>query len=228
MVVKKILRKIKAKLFPSKPKLSEFQVLIKKWRLDNGDGTLRLDYDLNEQSIVFDLGGYEGQWASDIYDKYGCNIFIFEPVNSFATKISERFRENNKIKVFTYGLGGYTRSEIIYISGVGSSIYREGETGESIEIIDVKDWMDRNSISHINLMKINIEGGEYELLDRMIECNLIKIIDDIQVQFHKIKAIDDPVSRMEKIQKELAKTHELTYQYNFIWENWRRKKESTQ
>ena len=28
------------------------------WRRADGDRTLRLDYDLNENSVVFDLGGY--------------------------------------------------------------------------------------------------------------------------------------------------------------------------
>ena len=37
------------------------------WLADNGDKTYRLDYNLNENSVVFDLGGYEGQWASDIF-----------------------------------------------------------------------------------------------------------------------------------------------------------------
>ena len=33
--------------------------------------------------------------------------------------------------------------------------------------------------------------------------------------------IENPRERMEKIQKELAKTHQLTYQYDFVWENWK-------
>ena len=39
------------------------------WVRDRGDQTLRLDYDLAAASIVFDLGGYEGQWASDIFGR---------------------------------------------------------------------------------------------------------------------------------------------------------------
>ena len=35
---------------------------------------LRLDYNLNENSVVFDLGGYEVQWASDIFSKYLSSI----------------------------------------------------------------------------------------------------------------------------------------------------------
>ena len=36
----------------------------------------------------------------------------------------------------------------------------------------------------IDLLKINIEGGEYEVLENLIENDLIKNIDNIQIQFH--------------------------------------------
>lgn len=39
-------------------------------------------------------------------------------------------------------------------------------------------------IDDIGLMKINIEGGEYELLERMIELGIINKVKDIQIQFH--------------------------------------------
>lgn len=70
-------------------------------------------------------------------------------------------------------------------------------------------------------MKINIEGGEYELIEHFIESEFVKEIRDIQVQFHDF--IPDAGVRMKKIQEELKNTHFLTYQYEFVWENWRRK-----
>src|SRR4051812_6295317 len=70
-----------------------------------GDQTLRLDYPLSEHSFVMDLGGYEGQWASDIFSKYQCKIFIFEAHIPFANNIAQRFKQNDKIKVFPFGLG---------------------------------------------------------------------------------------------------------------------------
>lgn len=43
-----------------------------RWATDKGDSTHRLNYDLDENSIVFDVGGYLGKWAELIYAKYGC------------------------------------------------------------------------------------------------------------------------------------------------------------
>ena len=52
----------------------------------------------------------------------------------------------------------------------------------------------------------------------MIETGFVNQIDNIQVQFHDF--IPNAEERMQKIQKHLEKTHRLTYQYLFVWENW--------
>ena len=80
--------------------------------------------------------------------------------------------------------------------------------------------MTKHNIEVVDLIKINIEGGEYDLLDEIIANNWLSKFKNIQVQYHDF-VIDNPRERMEKIQKELAKTHQLTYQYDFVWENWK-------
>lgn len=74
------------------------------WFAANGDQTLRLDYNLDESSVVFDLGGYEGQWASEIFARYCCSIHVFEPVAAFAGNIERRFAKNKHITVHRFGL----------------------------------------------------------------------------------------------------------------------------
>ena len=69
--------------------------------------------------------------------------------------------------------------------------------------------------------EVSIEGGEYELLDHLIETGYVSSIENIQVQFHDF--IPQAEDKMKKIQAHLRQTHVLTYQYPFVWENWRRK-----
>jgi hypothetical protein len=68
---------------------------------------------------------------------------------------------------------------------------------------------------------VNIEGGEYELLERMLERGLTERVCDLQIQFHNFSP--DAAERMAAIQRGLAATHRPTYQYRFVWENWRRR-----
>jgi hypothetical protein len=51
---------------------------------------------------------------------------------------------------------------------------------------------------------------------------MITRFKNIQVQFHDF-IIENATERMENIQKQLAKTHKITYQFNFVWENWQLK-----
>jgi len=199
----------------------KYREMVKKWWDDGGDYRFRFDYDLDEHSLVLDLGGYEGQWASDLYSRYRCRILVFEPVSSFARKITDRFRKNADIAVFRCGLGATSRVETIYVRGASSSTYKKQSNPEQIEIVDVQKWFSDNSIGAVQLMKINIEGGEYELLDRLIETKLIESIESVQVQFHNFTT--DATRRMENIQAGMQKTHAPTYQYRFVWENWERK-----
>ena len=210
--------KLRQKYFPS-----PLELMVKKWHADGGDYEFRFNYDLNDQSIVLDLGGYEGQWASDLFARYRCLIYVFEPVSSFANRISKRFAKNEKIQVFQYGLGEVSRSEEICIAGDGSSMFRKSQNKETIEIVDINGWIENNlnNDKSIDLMKINVEGGEYELLDRLIETHLVDRIKNIQVQFHQV--MPDSVAHMERIQSQLMKTHKPTYQYTFVWENWKQK-----
>jgi FkbM family methyltransferase len=196
----------------------EQQERFDKWFEDRGDKTLRLNYDLDENSVVFDLGGYEGQWTSDIFAKYCCWIDVFEPVDDFAQQIAERFRRNQKIRVHNYGLADENKTARLALSQDGSSAFKDGGQVTEIKLIRAQEFFTSHNISHIDLMKINIEGGEYELLEHLVESGLIKKVSNVQVQFHDF--VPDAERKMRRIQEELEKTHRLTYQYLFVWENW--------
>lgn len=193
---------------------------IDKWNRDRGDSTLRLNYELNENSIVFDLGGYKGEWAQKIYDKYGCNVYVFEPVNSFYNTIVDKFQKNEKIKIYNFGLSNNNSEETISIEGDSSSIFSSSGNIENILLKSFSEFIKETEIKNIDLMKINIEGGEFDLLDHLIKEDFIKSIKNIQVQFHRF--IDDYDRRRDIIREELTKTHKETYCYEFIWENWKR------
>lgn len=185
---------------------------------DKVESNLRYDYDLNEESIVFDLGGYEGQWTSDIFGRYRCTVFVFEPVRHLFNSIKTRFRHNASVKCFPFGLAERDYSTTINIDQNRSSIYISTGGGQEIHLQRASKFFEENGISHIDLLKINIEGAEYDLLDHLIATRLIQCISNIQVQFHEF--VPNASERMKDIQSELQKTHRLTYQYIFVWENW--------
>lgn len=192
---------------------------LRNWFATRGDVTLRLDYNLNKNSVVFDLGGYMGQWSKQIFDRYNCNIFVFEPIQQFYNQIKNNV-VNEKINAYHIGLSNRTYDETIYIANDGSSIYQKNNNPENIKMVDVCEFIDENNIQKIDLIKINVEGEEYNILETLISNDKIKDIDNIQVQFHDF--LPEFVGRRDKIREELSKTHKETYCYEFVWENWKK------
>ena len=218
--VKRIIKSFKGKIFPTL-----IQKEVKRWYNDGGDYDLRFNYPLNHESIVFDVGGFSGDFASELFARMPCKIYIFEPIVEFSKSIEKRFKLNKMINIYAFGLSNRTENKTIGIigDGEGSSIYRtkDAETKESISLIDIIEFLETNAISEIDLLKVNIEGGEYDLLPRLLDQNKIRKIKYIQVQFHDIEP--DSKQKKDLIRKNLEKTHACEYCYEFVWENWVRK-----
>jgi FkbM family methyltransferase len=192
------------------------------WARDRGDLTHRLEYDLDANSIVFDLGGYEGQWASNIFAKYCCTVYVFEPIAEYADRIQFRFRRNTKIRVFPFGLGpSDCQLPISKKLDQSSVVLQDGEIVMASFREATQFITGDLGLSHVDLMKINIEGAEYDLLEHLIARNWITNISNVQVQFHDFAP--DAETRMKNLQEKLAATHVVTYQYPFVWENWAKK-----
>lgn len=195
---------------------------INEWFAANGDLTLRLNYPINSDSLVFDLGGYVGDWSKRIWDKYNPNIFIFEPIPHLCDTMKNKFSGNEKIKIFNFGLSNQNKKMNINFSEDGSSFHSNvGKRLIECETKSICEFISENKIKKVDLIKINTEGDEYETLNSILENGMIDIFTDIQVQFHNF--IPNAIELRNKLHEKLSKTHKVTYNYNFVWENWSKK-----
>lgn len=192
---------------------------LKRWFNDSGDSTHRLNYNLDDKSIVFDIGGFEGDWAEKILDRYGSRIFIFEPVKKYYEFLSNKFDKNKNVKIYNFAVSNVNCESYITINDASSSIFINGPKKEKIISKNINDVINEIMVNNIDIMKVNIEGAEYDLMESISDQNL-NIIDNIQIQFHKIGPNHE--IRREKIRERLSKTHKITYDYKFVWENWKK------
>lgn len=166
---------------------------------------LRYRYPLNENSIVVDMGAYRGEWSDKIYDEFGCELILFEPTDNihyakYGRKIQAcAWIENTEVR--TNGAFYYT--SMIHDNEVGLTKYRA---------VDVMEHLPEK----IDLLKINVEGAEYDLLNYMIEKDIIKNIKYLQIQFH-ITDKFDYVDRYTKIKWKLLQTHDIMWDCEFVW-----------
>lgn len=181
---------------------------------------LRFNYALGSDDVVLDLGGYEGEWAAEIHAEYGSTIHVFEPVPTFCSAIANRFASNERVHAHAYGLAGAADTISISLGADASSAWSDNVDAIEARLESAGEFLEANNIEEVALCKINIEGGEYELLEALLDQGLIDRFHDLQVQFHTF--VPDAENRMQAIQQRLALTHSMTYSFPFVWENWRR------
>ncbi len=193
----------------------------KPWYRADGDHTYLTNYQLDFDSIVFDVGGYIGNSAASIYCKYGSNIHIFEPVVEYVDRLKTRFGQNKKIHIHDFGLGSITNEHEIFISEGATSTFGDHITfteKKTIKIKSLLETLEILNVEKIDLISINIEGGEYDLLDHIFSNNLINKIRYLQVQFHDIS--DASEYQREQIRGKLKLTHREKFCFPFVWEGW--------
>jgi len=197
----------------------DYETSIRCWRHDEAENKLRYEYDLGQEDVVLDLGGFQGSWCAEIFARYGCQIHVFEPVPDYYNAICHRFARNQHIHPHQFGLSYATCKTSLAVQGESSSQWKNSSEKVEIQLHDAAYFLKELYGAKIGLCKINIEGGEYELLERLLDAKLIHLFENLQIQFHTF--VPDATARMEAIQRRLERTHELTYQYRFVWENWR-------
>jgi FkbM family methyltransferase len=179
--------------------------------------------DIGPGSVVIDVGAYTGAWAQHMVDRYDPTIYAFEPNPESFAVLQEKATNNPKLKPMPYGLGSEDMSVEFTANGLGSSMYEEREKNANVPRIRVeiaaidRIWKELE-LGQVDLMKINIEGAEFPLLDKMIEENLLSCVHCFLIQFHEWH----PGAHWKRwrIRKELRKTHRLVWDFHFIWEKW--------
>lgn len=174
---------------------------------------LRYEYDLSPDDVVIDIGAYRGEWAEQILERYGCRLVVVEPTDNITQHAA--FAGTEVINKAAWLFDGRLRFGGAYYY---TSAF-EDPTHE-YECFDVNSLLRR--FDEIALVKMNIEGAEYDLLEHMWREGTLNRIDNLQVQFHLIED-EDSETRYEITAKMLSETHSLTWQHPFCWENWRRR-----
>lgn len=177
---------------------------------------LRYEYNLTPDSCVMDVGGYEGNWAFEINRKYGCHVWIFEPATRFYDKLVERFKGNPKIVVMNAAIGAEHRIDLIRVNGDSTGLFQEEGDEEHVIVMSISGAL--SLCPHWSVVKLNCEGGEFEIMESVLGLNLARLADNWQMQFHNI--VPNAVMRYSDIRDGLERTHQLTYDAPWCWCNY--------
>lgn len=161
---------------------------IEKWRALDGDNTLALDWPLDENSHVWEIGGYEGRWVQQIWNKFHCNITVFEPQLWAVERMRTRFAGIDKIDIRDYGLWLEDGKKAIgnYNTDGATIMHPRSNLSTKIQEGEFRDfyWEILGFEHSIDLALMNIEGAEYALIPAIVESGVMSQFNYFWCQFH--------------------------------------------
>lgn len=194
---------------------------MKQWRRDRGEQLRYRFADLSPDSIVLDLGGFRGEWTERMYEQYQCFFHVFEPHPGFAEELTRQFAAFPKVRIHPVALGSVDGWFELSELGDASSAFRPSESVVRCRSVSATDYLREQGIGRIDAMKINIEGGEFNLLPHLLATGVIRNIRVLQIQFHRLTP--ESSAHRDAIRERLRLTHEQSWCYPFVWEEWVRR-----
>jgi FkbM family methyltransferase len=191
---------------------------------DNPD--ILVEADLDRSSIVLDIGAYVGEWSAAISQRYGARIYAFEPNPHSVREMRKRMGGDENIQLFDYALGAEDATIDLFLEGPGSTMFAKPGVDRTVEaqVRDVVGVLDELGIGHVDLCKVNIEGGEYDLFDRLLASGWLPRIRYLSIQFHEWHP--HAYARRRALRRAFARTHDEVWDYPFVWELWRRREDT--
>ena len=186
-----------------------------------------LMYKLNQDSIVIDCGANVGEVSSPLISS-GAKLFCFEPHPLAYQKLKQRFKNSSRVIVYDDAVGIENHRAKLYKHinsntdelkySTGSSLYSNKSNVDpndyyEINVINLVEFIDSLALQ-IFILKIDVEGAEVELVNKLIDKGTYKKIDYIFVETHdkKMPELIVPTKKLRLKIKELNITN--------IYTNW--------
>jgi len=162
-------------------------------------------------STVLDLGGNVGLFTvrvAPLVDR----VIAYEPCSINFSRLQNNVAGIPNIEAVRSAVGSHTGKVRLYhpqsdaLSGV-YSLYpelgrHEMATHEEVEIVSLEEVFARHAIDRCDLLKVDVEGAEYEIL-YSAPSKVLERIDRIHAEYHDVSP-DDPKTRVDALLEFLA------------------------
>ena len=191
---------------------------------------------LNKNSIVYSFGiGFDITFDAMVIENHDCHVFGFDPTpKSIQWVRSQTLPE--KFHFYEYGISNTSGPVDFYLPKnrehvSGSIVIQENvNLQEKVTVImkSLTDIMNELGHRHIDLLKLDIEGAEYEVLENVLEANIPftqlvveyhdrffengkqktkQIIEELKKNGYEIFAVSDSFEEVSFITKKALETH---------------------
>jgi FkbM family methyltransferase len=156
---------------------------------------------INWSSTVVDFGAHQGEFSHGMLAQYRCRVFAAEP----APALYAEFPRHPNLTLLPVAITGKNGvADLNIFEGRCASILGKmnaAERSESavVESVTLHEFKKRTGVSHIDLLKVDIEGSELEVIETASDEDLVGI-DQVTVEFHDYMYPDhrEPVKRAKR------------------------------
>lgn len=193
-----------------------------------GGWAIRKD-SLNAQSQVISVGvGEDASFDLSLISKYGCTVHAFDPTPKSAAWVHQNITDKNFV-FEPYALAdkdGYLKLFLPKnTEHVSASCQLSSHV--SAEFFDapclrLSSLLKRLSFSRIDVLKIDIEGAEYAVINDVISSGSISSIDQLLVEFHhyftgfSVRDTRDVISKLSKAGFDIAWVSAIGHEVLFV------------
>jgi len=125
---------------------------------------------ITEDDVVYDLGANVGVFT--MWSLIAKQIYSFEPTNYLIPHLYETFHTYHpRVMIYDKAITG--KHEIKQFNmgrhSVGNSLYTDWGNPDAVDVqcINIEQFIQENGLEQPTLMKVDIEGSEYEMFDTL-------------------------------------------------------------
>jgi FkbM family methyltransferase len=159
---------------------------------------------IKKNGVVVDLGAHRGLFGKQMKTLFNSNCFLIEADPYLYRNIAL----DEKIKVFNYAIAGESGEIKFHLHHNPEENTIKSHTGTgvketvTVEAITLESFLKQNNLNDVNILKVDIEGAEFEMFKTLRDETLMNI-HLITIEFHdwmmnntpEVEAIKD---RMKK------------------------------
>lgn len=166
--------------------------------LENFESENSHDYfklaNISKNSKIIDIGANIGAFSIYAATKYpDSEIFSYEPDPKNYQKLNENIKLNDiqNVIAFNKAVGKINGNVILYsdVNGnfgtVGSTLVNKGPKSIEVECTTLENILKSNGIDTCDFLKMDCEGGEYDILLNSNE-HIFKFIKTIVLEYHEV------------------------------------------
>jgi len=145
---------------------------------------------LSASAVVVDVGiGEDASFAESIIRKYGCRVYAFDPTPRAMEYV--RGLKQPRLQLFERGVGRVPGPSQFFLPSNGHQVSGSlrGEfhlrgPAIQVEVVTIGQLFEMLRCTRINVLKLDIEGSEYDLLTSPEFQRYASAIDQLCIEFH--------------------------------------------